>query len=424
MTGVDLSQIYGRGLNRGINPNLYGMAPPPRPPVPAAPAAPAMPTAPRPAAAPAPAMPMPAAAPRPAAPAPMPATQQPVMAPQPTPPVPAGPHSQFGDTPYTGPGRSDREQQIRALGYTGAFGGGAADNWLTQNYGSTDPGAINAQPGIVPATHEPLNSTQQAALMQIINGAPQFSMAPQQLLDQASGILTGVAGKSYNPGMASAYSNPFEQQVIDPAIEDMRREHDMRDLALRGSSAHSGGFGSTAQGVNEAANDRNFVRDAGTLSSNLRSQNFSTAINQSQNQFNTDTARQAAVASNLAGLAPGYTNLSNANRAAFYEDTGAKLGAGGQIQGDNQATLDAIEKQRRAAQAWLYSQLDFLTSILGKQNTGQTTTGTAPPTPLWQRLIGGGLAGSAVGGAFGGGSMSGSAGGSNLIGGEGTDRLM
>lgn len=39
---------------------------------------------------------------------------------------------------YTGAGRNDRENQIRNLGYSGAFGQGLADQWLTGRYGTTN----------------------------------------------------------------------------------------------------------------------------------------------------------------------------------------------------------------------------------------------------------------------------------------------
>lgn len=49
----------------------------------------------------------------------------------------------YANEDYTGPGRNQRETDIRNLGYTGAFGRGAADSWLNTKYGSADLEKIN-----------------------------------------------------------------------------------------------------------------------------------------------------------------------------------------------------------------------------------------------------------------------------------------
>ena len=51
----------------------------------------------------------------------------------------------YTDEEYYGPGRVQREVDIRNLGYTGAFGRGLADSWLNSKYGSTDIATINAK---------------------------------------------------------------------------------------------------------------------------------------------------------------------------------------------------------------------------------------------------------------------------------------
>lgn len=65
---------------------------------------------------------------------------------------------------YTGPGRNQREIDIRNLGYTGAFGRGQADSWLNTKYGTPDLEKINkpaapAAPATPAAPAAPANNT-------------------------------------------------------------------------------------------------------------------------------------------------------------------------------------------------------------------------------------------------------------------------
>lgn len=91
----------------------------------------------------------------------------------------------YVDESYTGAGRNQREQDIRNLGYTGAFGRGQADSWLTSRYGSTDLSTIKNPPYNPPAVP---TAAQNAANAQLSN-----STAPKPATTPAPAATTPAA---------------------------------------------------------------------------------------------------------------------------------------------------------------------------------------------------------------------------------------
>lgn len=203
----------------------------------------------------------------------------------------------------------------------------------------------------------------------------------------AAGGLT-AAGAGPAAGGIGQYINPFQQHVVDAAMNDWQ-EQSARTMQQVNSNA--AGIGALTGDRSQVA--QQLAREAGdrAMSSNianLYSQGFNTALGAAQNDQNRYLAAGQQFAG-LGGLAQQYG----------YQDVNALLGIGGMQQGQNQAELDAntANAQLRAQYPmymldWQNQGLTGLGSAAGSKSTGTQQT---PGPSMFSQV--GGLALSAAG---------------------------
>jgi hypothetical protein len=157
----------------------------------------------------------------------------------------------------------------------------------------------------------------------------------------------GPAGQVAGANL-SAYTNPYETQVVDQSLADLERSRLMQQNQLGAQASAAGAFGGSRQGVAEAETNRAFADQAARTASGLRQAGFQNA----QQLAGQDIGRQMQVAS---------ANQAALNQARQF---GAQQGMTAQ-QLNQMAGLQANQQRLGAA-----SQL----GQLGQQafNTGQT----------------------------------------------------
>jgi hypothetical protein len=185
------------------------------------------------------------------------------------------------------------------------------------------------------------------------------------IFGQASGALTDAMGGArdimgfegqqvgtsfgYDPQQVEAqqalggiqqYMNPYTQQVIDLAGQDIERQRQMAQNQLGSQAQAAGAFGGSRQGVAEAMTNSEFARQMAETSAGLRQQGFNTALGASQqdvaNQMqaafaNQDATSRATEFGQGLSLDAQRANQSNALQAAGLRLQGAsQLGGLGQ----------------------------------------------------------------------------------------------
>ena len=103
----------------------------------------------------------------------------------------------------------------------------------------------------------------------------------------ASGALQGAmrgtaAGMGYQPQTIaqtdlSAYTNPFETQVVDRALSDLERSRSMQQNQLGFQAGASGAYGGSRHGIAEAETNRAFADQAARTAAGLRQAGFQNA---------------------------------------------------------------------------------------------------------------------------------------------------
>lgn len=227
----------------------------------------------------------------------------------------------------------------------------------------------------------------------------------------------------------SEYMNPYVQQVLDPALNDLTRRAEQTKAALRATSARTGSFGGSRNAIALAEADRNTEMEIGRLSANERAR----AFNEAANQFRLDQERipglfaagQALERGGIEGqgLAEqfrqmGYQNIGNLigqNTGRLTSQVNPLLATGGLQQALQQANLDRAYSDFVEQRDWGARGLSSLMGALGVSGgaTGATTRTVAEsprPNAIGQVLgAGAGLLGS-LGGLSGLGNLASSAG--------------
>jgi hypothetical protein len=264
---------------------------------------------------------------------------------------------------------------------------------------------------------------------------PQYAEAAgagMQALPAAQNLL-GLAGmgavgasQGYNPYAAQAFMNPYQQQVTQQALTEMRRQADIARQGQAAQAVRSGAFGGTREGVQRAEFERG-VQDVMSqrIAQDLAA-NYAQAQQAAMQGFEQQQQRQLAGAGLMGQLAtqqgqlallPSQIASQQANilgtGAQMYGTLGQGLGSlgvqqaalGESAQKMGQADVNLLfnlgEQQRQIQQQGLeaaratqlqqtmapYQQLGFLSDIYkGAPSSQISITGQSAPTtsPLLQ----------------------------------------
>ena len=279
----------------------------------------------------------------------------------------------------------------------------------------------------------------------------------QSAFDPISQAQTAALGTSglFAPQDLSAYTNPFQQQVIDTTLQRLNEEGLQAQNQLAAQAAGAGALGGSRFGVESAQLGENLQDARARVLAQLNQQNYLQALQTGQSAFENQQRRQQQQSQLLSGIG-GLTGQLGGQQAQIggqqaaiggqqaqiggqqaaiggqqAQIGGQQIGAGqaaqqaglrdiavlqqlgGQQQQQQQAILDA---ERANAQKQLfepYGRVSFLSDIYKGAPSTQTSLGSmtspTPPAPsTFQQiagagtgLLGLGVAGKQLGGLFG-----------------------
>lgn len=123
-----------------------------------------------------------------------------------------------------------------------------------------------------------------------------FTSAGAPTLPSAS--LTGPQQTVGGPtGVASQYMNPYLNAVLQPQLEELRRQAQIGQTGIGGMFAKSGAFGGARQAIQEAELQRNLLQ----AQNKAIGEGYASAYGQGLQQFNTEQQQGQQLASMLAG---------------------------------------------------------------------------------------------------------------------------
>ncbi len=238
-----------------------------------------------------------------------------------------------------------------------------------------------------------------------INTYLQQSEGTRGLLGDATAMVQ--TGAQYTPEQVqaqnfanadlSAYTNPFQQQVIDAQLSEIERQRGQTAERIDADAAKSAAFGGSRQAIQQAESDRNFGDIAARTGADLRSQGFQ----QASAMYQQDAARQmqADLANQQAGLSGAQLRLRGAgllgDMAGQMSDADMReatmRGSLGQLdRAQEQAELDAQYQAYLMAYDDPYKRAQLQLGLLGNTPMIQDSRGT--------QTTSGGALGAALGG--------------------------
>lgn len=164
--------------------------------------------------------------------------------------------------------------------------------------------------------------------------------------NRMAGARDVVAGQLAGTNL-SAYTNPYESQVVQQSMADMERARKIQQMQQGAQMTAAGAFGGSRHGIAEAETNRAFFDRAGAMAGQLRQQGF----NQAQQMAQQDIASRMQ-----AGLANQATQLAASQANQQAEQTGLQrmLQAG---LANQQTSLAAQQANVQAEQQGLQRQL-------------------------------------------------------------------
>jgi len=200
----------------------------------------------------------------------------------------------------------------------------------------------------------------------------------------------------FQPSDLSAYTNPFQQAVIDETMAEINRQGAIQQNSLAANAVNAGAFGGSRFGVQEAEFGRNQQDVRARALAQLNQQNYAQAIQSAQQAFEAQQGRQGQASQLLSGIGQltgqlgaqqagiGGQQLASAELAqqTALKDLEMQQKLGAQQQGQQQAILNAQQINAQKQQLEPYSRVAFLSDIYKGAPSTQTSLGSqVTPSP-------------------------------------------
>lgn len=223
-----------------------------------------------------------------------------------------------------------------------------------------------------------------------------FTGYGSQKLPEQFGIATNLAqqfaGQLQNPrsftdpGIASLYMSPYQQQVIDINKREAQRQGDIARQATAAQAVGRGAFGGSRYGLVEAENERNLQQRM----ADIQDKGMQDAFTAGRQQFNTEDALRMQGINVGSGIANLLANIGTAQGTLGSAQLRDLLSAGSTQQATEQKGMDVDYTDFLTQQQWPYKQLEFQRSMLQGLPiaTSVSNTAYAPPNEMSQ-LLGG-----------------------------------
>jgi len=175
---------------------------------------------------------------------------------------------------------------------------------------------------------------------------------------------TKFTSGTFNPQAANQYMNPYLSSVLNPQLDELRRQNAITNMGANAKLAQAGAYGGGRQAIMNAENNRNLMQEMNKTVGT----GYANAFDKAMAQFNTEQGRQFDV-----------DKASEASRQ-YSADYGLKsandlLAAGATQRGIESEGIAADKKQFEEQQADPYNRLEFQRKMLTDLPIGTTTTG-------------------------------------------------
>ena len=101
-----------------------------------------------------------------------------------------------------------------------------------------------------------------------------------------------ISGPAGTPGVAAQYMNPYLQSVLNPQLEELRRQSQITQMGNSAKFANAGAFGGGRQAIMDAENQRNLMQEQNKTVGT----GYANAYDKAMGQFNTEQNQAKTIA--------------------------------------------------------------------------------------------------------------------------------
>jgi len=208
----------------------------------------------------------------------------------------------------------------------------------------------------------------------------------------------------YDPQSYKEYMDPYREEVIDLAQQDINRQKQIQAQALGGRAAQMGAFGGSREMIGQSEIGRAAADQSARLGAQLRSQGYQMAQGQAQKAFEDQQKRSLGASqifgqlgqgmgklgAGIGGLGMQQASLGEAAQGLMGKDVNMLLGLGGLQQQQDQAVMSGGLQSFLAGQQQPFTEVGFLSDIFrGVPSTSSTLQTTTTPDPSLISQLGG-----------------------------------
>jgi hypothetical protein len=129
---------------------------------------------------------------------------------------------------------------------------------------------------------------------------------------------TGTTGGTTTPplGMASQYMNPYLQSVLQPQLEELRRQSQINMQPGMAKMTQAGGYGGGRQAIMESEANRNLLQQQ----NQAIGQGYASAYDKAMGQFNTEQGQAKTLADMMSGAGAQQRGIEQEGITADYNE--------------------------------------------------------------------------------------------------------
>jgi len=141
-------------------------------------------------------------------------------------------------------------------------------------------------------------------------------------ISAAGGTGGGIAGltspqTSQQPSnIAQSYMNPYLQSVLNPQLEELRRQNDITNMNTNAKLTQAGGYGGGRQAIMNAENNRNLMMEQ----NKTVGQGYANAYDKAMGQFNTEQGQSKDLVNMLANAGQAQRGIEQEGITADYNE--------------------------------------------------------------------------------------------------------
>ena len=128
------------------------------------------------------------------------------------------------------------------------------------------------------------------------------------------GSLTGST--TAQPGVASQYMNPYLQSVLQPQLEELRRQSQMNMQPGMAKLTQAGGYGGGRQAIMESEANRNLLQ----AQNQAIGTGYASAYDKAMQQFNTEQGQAKTLADMMSGAGAQQRGIEQEGISADYNE--------------------------------------------------------------------------------------------------------